>query len=177
MSNSESNPEAEPKVKTEENSDSILVVEPDDYRKTQKLKAIQDAKDKYREFTLNRSERFRELDDTWANPKEAMKNEEATSLAMYASELLPLIEEGLDTGTLSEEDLKVETDELTSSIIDKSEMDIREIVDLQGQIWVDDERQSIPRKYQKRVYRQLERIERKLGLGLELEENKGPAEI
>jgi sugar phosphate isomerase/epimerase len=177
MSNSEPESEAEPKVKAEENSDSIVVVDPDDYQKTQKLKAIQDAKENYREFTLNRAEKFREISETWGNPKEAMKGEEATTLALYGSELIPLIEEGLEGGTLSEEDLKVETDELTSRILGKEEMDIREVVDLQGRVWVDGEKNSIPRQYQKRVYRQLERIERKLGLGLELETDKGPAEI
>jgi sugar phosphate isomerase/epimerase len=165
------------KVDIEEETDNIVVVDPDDYRKTQKLKAIQDAKENYRDFTLNRPKKFREFNETWGNPKEAMKAEEANTLAMYGSELLPLIEEGLDTGTLSEEDLKLETDELTASILGKAEMDIRRVVDLQGQIWVDDEKKAIPRKYQKRVYRQLQRIERKLGLGLDLEEQKGPAEI
>ena len=167
------------KVEVEEadKEKNVLVVDPDDYRKTQKLRAIQEAKDDYRAFTLNRSERYEELNETWDNPKEAMKDEEATSLAMYASELLPLIEEGLDKGALSEDDLKVETDELTARFLGKAEMDIREIVDLQGRIWANEEKQAIPRKYQKRVYRQLERIERKLGLGLDLEEDKGPANI
>lgn len=44
MSNSEREPEAEPKVKAEESSDSIVVVDPDDYQRTQKLKAINEAK-------------------------------------------------------------------------------------------------------------------------------------
>jgi len=166
-------------VETEASEDTknVLVVDPDDYRKTQKLKSIQEAKDHYKEFTVNRNEKFRELDETWGNPKEALEHQEAMALAMYGSELLPLIEEGLESGTLSENDLKVETDELTARLLGKPEMDLREIVDLQGMVWVDDEKSSIPRQYQKRVYRQFERIERKLGLGLDVEEQKGPAQI
>lgn len=170
-------PSKKVEIEEPEKEKNVLVVDPDDYRKTQKLKAIQGAKDRYREYTLSRSERYSELSDTWDNPKEAMEQEEATALAMYGSELLPLIEEGIEKGAVSEEDLKVETDPISARLLDKPEMDIREIVDLQGRIWANEEKQAIPRKYQKRVYRQLERIERKLGLGLDLEEDKGPANI
>ncbi|WP_188788783.1 hypothetical protein, partial [Halobellus salinus] len=155
----------------------VLVVDPDDYRKTQKLKAIQEAKDRYREYTLNRSERFRELDDTWGNPQEAMEHEEAQALAMYGSELLPLIEEGIEKGAVSESDLEVETNSMVERLLDKPTMDIREVVRLEGRIVANGEHQAIPRRFQKRIYRQLERIERKLGLGLDLEEDKGPANI
>jgi hypothetical protein len=170
-------PSEKVEIEEAEKEKNVLVVDPDDYRKTQKLKAIQEAKDRYREYTLNRSERYSELSDTWDNPKEAMEHEEATALAMYGSELLPLIEEGIDKGAISEESLKVETDVISARLLDKPEMDIREIVDLQGRVWAKDEKQAIPRRYQKRVYRQLERIERRLGLGLDLEEDKGPANI
>jgi hypothetical protein len=165
------------KVELEENIDSIVVVDPDDYQKTKKLQSIQEAKDRYREFTLNRSERFRELDETWANPKEAMEKEEAQSLAMYGSELLPLIEEGIEKGAISEADLKLETDKMVEALLDKPTMDIREMIRLEGCIVADGEYQHLPRHFQKRMYRQLERIEQKLGLGLELEENKEPAQI
>ncbi|WP_188788791.1 hypothetical protein, partial [Halobellus salinus] len=57
------NPPEKVEVEESEEKKNVLVVDPDDYRKTQKLKAIQEAKDRYREYTLNRSERFRELDD------------------------------------------------------------------------------------------------------------------
>ena len=165
------------KVELEEDIDNIVVIDPDDYRKTKKLQSIQEAKDRYKEFTLNRSERFKELDETWANPKEAMKREEAQSLAMYGSELLPLIEEGMERGAISESDLKLETNDMVEALLDKPTIDIREMVQLEGCIIADGEHQALPRRLQKRMYRQLERIERKLGLGLELEENKGPAQI
>jgi hypothetical protein len=164
-------------IEESEETKNVLVVDPDDYRKTKKLKAIQEAKDRYREFTLNRSKRYSELVDIWDNPKKAMNHQEVTALAMYGSELLPLIEEGMKKGAISEEDLKVETNALVDRLLDKPYMDIREVIELEGMIVANDEYQSIPRKFQKKIYRQLERIERKLGLGLDLEEDKGPANI
>lgn len=160
--------DAEPADETDEQAD-IYVADPDDYAKTRKLKAINDAKENYKEYITNETKVYDRLADTWANPEEAFKHNKAEALALYGSELLPLVEQGLDGGALSEEDLKVETDRLTASIVGKAEMDIRKVVDNRGLIWANDERQSIPHKYQDRIYRQLERIEGKLGLGLSLE--------
>jgi hypothetical protein len=170
-------PSEKVEIESSEEKKNVLVVDPDDYRKTQKLKAIQEAKDHYREFTLNPNKKFDELKDTWANPKEAIEHQEAQALAMYGSELLPLIEEGLEKGALSEDDLKVETNIAVSRLLDKPEMDIREVVELRGRIWANEEKQALPQSFQKRIYRQLERIERKLGMGLDIEEDKGPANI
>jgi len=170
-------PSEKVEIEESEREKNVLVVDPDDYRKTQKLKAIQEAKDRYREYTLNRSERYSELSDTWDNPKDAMEHEEATALAMYGSELLPLIEEGIEKGAISEEDLKVETNSMVDRLLDKPFMDIREVIELEGRVMANGEYQAIPRRFQKKIYRQLERIERKLGLGLDLEEDKGPANI
>lgn len=165
------------KVELEEDIDNIVVIDPDNYRKTKKLQSIQEVKDRYREFTINRSKRFRELDETWANPDEAIRKEEAQTLSMYGSELLPLIEEGIEKGAISESDLEVEADTVTKNLVGKPTVNVRDVIQLEGYILEDGEPRHFPRHFQKKVYRQLERIERKLGLGLELEENKGPAEI
>ena len=174
MSNSEPEPEAEPKVKVEENSDSIVVVDPDDYQKTQKLKAINEAKKEYRRYKREKTEILQELEETWEDPVEAYKLERGMRLAEYGTELMPLIEEGLEKGVLTEEDMKC------SRLLGDSstDIDVRKVVRTRGREFnKDGEMEPIPTLNSDEVYRQLERIERKLGLGLELQEDKGPAEI
>ena len=171
MNNSEPEPEAEPKVKAEENSDSIVVVDPDDYHKTQKLKAITEAKKEYRKYKRQRSEILQKLEEKWINPEEAYESERGMRLAEYGTELMPLIEEGLEKGALTEEDMKC------SLGFGSREIDVRKVVKNGGRIFEDGEMEPIPALNSDEVYRQLERIERKLGFGLELETDKGPAEI
>lgn len=171
MSNSEPEPEAEPKLKAEENSDSIVVVDPDDYQKTQKLKAINEAKKEYRKYKRQKSEILQELKEQWRNPEKAYDSERGMRLAEYGTELMPLIEEGLEKGALTEEDMKC-------SLGDGfREIDVRKVVTNGGRVFKDGEMEPIPTLNSDEVYRQLERIERKLGFGLELETDKGPAEI
>jgi hypothetical protein len=166
------------KVDIEEETDNIVVVDPDDYQKTQKLKSIQEAKDHFKSFTTNEVEMFQKLDDTYGNPKQALKYRRGKALAMYASELMPLIEEAIVNDVLTEADLIVDTNPAVESAIGKSELGIREIIEFDGAVVVDGEKlDDIPEIHSKKVYRRLEAIERELGLGLELEENKGPAEI
>ena len=57
------------------------------------------------------------------------------------------------------------------------EIYVRKVVTNGGRIIEDGEMEPIPTLNADEVYRQLERIERKLGFGLELETDKGPAEI
>jgi len=171
MSNSEPESEAEPKVKAEENSDRIVVVDPDDYQKTQKLKAIEEAKKEYRKYNRNRGQILVEFDEYWKDAIGAYQSERAMRLAEYGTELMPLIEEGLEKGGLTEEDMKCSLGD------DFREIDIRRVITYGGRVFKDGEMEPIPTLYSNEVYRQLERIERKLGLGLELETDKGPAEI
>jgi hypothetical protein len=151
----------------------FAVVDPDDYRKTKKLQAIQKSKDHYKEYKRNRNQKMKELKDQWSNWREAYRERQASAIADYASELMPLIEEGLENDTLSEDDL------IASLGPNKADLDVRMVAKEGGQVPIGEnrERKSMPKPNCDEVYRQLERIERKLGLGLELEENKGPAEI
>jgi sugar phosphate isomerase/epimerase len=158
-------------IEESEETKNVLVVDPDDYRKTQKLKAINESKKRFKEINQNHTELYRELKETWSNPKEALRRKRANALAVYGSELLPLIEEGLDTGALSEDDLIATLGE------NKVDMEIRKIVRQEGEVHIRGEKEPLPRANCMEVYRQLERIERKLGLGLDLEEDKGPANI
>jgi len=169
--------EKEDKISIEEEADNLIVVDPEDYHKTQKLKSIQESKEYYKSFIANESGKYKEMKESWSNPKEAFDAKRSEALALYASELLPIIEEAIEKGGLSEEDVQVETDRLVENLLDKSYLDIRFIADNRGRILVNGEAQALPESYQLRVYRQLERIERKLGFGLEIQTDKGPAEI
>ena len=106
MSNSEPESEAEPKVKAEENFDRIVVVDPDDYQKTQKLKAINEAKSEYKKYKRQKAEILQNLEERWLNPRKEYDSERAMRLAEYGTELMPLIEEGIEKGGLTEEDMK-----------------------------------------------------------------------
>ena len=158
-------------VELEEETDSIVVVDPDDYQKTQKLKAINEAKKKYRKYKRQRNEILRELKEQYRNHKEAYDSERGMRLAEYGTELMPLIEEGLEKGALTEEDMKCR---LAAS---SRELDVRKVVKHGGKVFKDGELEPIPILDADEVYRQLERIERKLGFGLGLETDKGPAQI
>lgn len=171
MSNSEPEPEAERKVKAEENSDSIVVVDPDDYQRTQKLKAIDEAKKEYKNYKRSRAEKMRELEEAWANPEEAYMGELGMRIAGYGDELMPLIKDALEKGAIEEEDLY-----LTIGGTGK-EVDVREIIRNGGQVRVNGELEKLRILNCSEVYRKLEDIERKMGLGVELEVDKGPAEI
>ena len=172
MSNSEPEPEAEPKVKVEENSDSIVVVDPDDYQKTKKLEIIHNTKQEVLNVRKNRSELILELGDNFRRDGiEVYQQKLAQTVAQYGSELLPLIEEGLENGTL-------EKDDLTSQFSPEHvEMDVLTFIQMDGRIDYKDDPECPPEPNSLAIYRQLDRIQRKLGLGLELQEDKGPAEI
>jgi len=165
------------KVTADEESSNILVVDPEDYSKTRKLKSIQEAKDHYKSFIVEENEWNRRLNDQYRNPREAYDRQRSEALAMIGSELLPLIERGLKKGGLSESDMTLEVDEGVHSYFDGHEVDIRDIIENEGRILDDGEVKYLPRYYQQKIFRQFERIEQELGFGLELEEDKGPAEI
>ena len=171
MSNSEPESEAEPKVKAEENSDRIVVVDPDDYQKTKKLQSIQDSKDHFKRIKRDENEIRLELKEQLSNYERTYRNMRAKAIADYASEMIPLIEAGLESSSLLENDL------IASLGPKKYEVDVRGIAKADGRIQMDGEVRLPPSPVCNEIYRQLERIERKLGLGLELETDKGPAEI
>lgn len=159
------------KVELEEETDNIVVVDPDDYQKTKKLQSIQEAKDHFKEVKRNKNELKLELKDQWSNYDEAYRDMRARAVADYASEMIPLVEAGLESNSLSEDDL------IASLGPKKYDIDIRHVAGQGGKISVDSKVKPLPAPNCDEIYRQLERIERKLGLGLELEENKGPAQI
>jgi len=150
-------------VEVDESTDesNVFVVDPDDYQKTRKLKAINDAKDYVRKRRQDAPETARP--DEW----QGIYHRTSEAVAMYGSELLPLIEDALDQGILEEDDLETEHGSLKEFVTFDGRVadhDKEELVDAKPHIYM-------------AFYRQLERIQRKLGLGLELQEDKGPASI
>ena len=165
-----SDSESEKTVVDEEDSN-VFVVDPENYRKTKKLQAIQDSKDYFTKVRRNRRKYEQELKGQYTNHQEAYRGIRAEAVSDYATELVPLIEDGFENNVLSEDDL-------IASIGPKGyDVSVIEVAEDRGRIKNGDEVVPLPDIVYGEVYRQLERIERKLGLGLELEENKGPAEI
>jgi len=139
----------------------VFVVDPDDYQKTRKLKAINDSKQHFRDL--------QESKPNTAGSKEwqGVHSRMAEAVALYGSELLPLIDDAIEKGILSESDLNTQHGS------------IREFIQFDGR-FPDHDKQELkdPRPIVfKEVYRELNHIERKLGLGLEMQEDKGSAEI
>ena len=87
---------------------------------------------------------------------------------MYGLELMPLIEEAMRKGVIDESDLDA----------GPMEPDIQTFVDVGGAVFDESGENRPPKQWEgMNYYQQLQRIERKLGLGLDLEEEQTPAEI
>lgn len=149
----------------------IMVADPDDYQKTKKLQSIQEAKDHFKEIKRNQNEIKIELKDEWRNWEEAYRDMRSRAISDYASEMIPLIEAGIENDSLSEDDL------IASLGPKKYDINVKHIAENDGRINVDGEMEPLPGSNCNEIYRQLERIEQKLGLGLELIEDKGSAQI
>jgi len=146
---------------TTEEEANIMVADPEDYQKTRKFRAISDAKERVRK--KRDDEPPTASTDEW----KGIHARTAEAVAIYGTELLPLIEEGLEKGILNESDL------------DTKHGHIMEFIECDGR-FVDheDEEVTSPKPYEyMAVFRQLQRIERELGLGPSLEEEQPPAEI
>jgi hypothetical protein len=154
----------------------LFVVDPDDYQKTKQLEAIHKAKEEVREMRSNRGDIINERSQQFRKRGTSIyRHELAVSIAKYGSELLPLIEEAKENGLLTEDDLTVECLGIEKDVtipeyirFEGASEEIRE-KDIDGCHFY--ERDSME------VYRQLTRIQRKLGLGLEMDVDKGAAEI
>jgi hypothetical protein len=164
---SQDNPEPQ-SVETSEEDVEIFIADPEDYQKTKKLEAIHKAKQKVSEHRMNRTEITNEYYDMeyQETGAEVYRYQLAQLVSLYGSELLPMIEDGLRKDVLNKNDMKA-----TKMI------DIRSVVTQEGKIKKNGEFQFLTPQDSMMVYRQLERIQRKLGLGLELEEDEGPAKI
>ena len=149
----------------------FVVVDPDNYQKTKKLEMIHDAKQEVLNATKDRFKLVIELGDNFGpEGPELFRRVLARKVSHYGSELLPLIEKGVESGTVNES-------QLTVQLPGNPEIDILEFVQNNGRITYQGEENWTTEEDSMAVYRQLDRIQQDLGLGLELEPDKGPAEI
>jgi hypothetical protein len=155
----------------------LFVVDPDDYQKTKQLEAIHKAKEEVREKRSKRNDIIADRGQHFVKEGAVVyKSELGESVAKYGSELLPLIEEANKKGVLVDEDLVVE------SVVDDLEVRILEYIRYEGRSpeaadHDDIDGNSYPEIDSMEVYRQLSRVQRKIGLGLEMDIEKGAAEI
>ena len=150
-----------------------LVVDPDDYQKTKKLELIHKSKSEVLKVRKKRMALIKEYHNEFRGKDglDMYTQRLAQTISQYGSELLPLIEEAKSNGTLDEEHLEV-------AIAPKEHnLQLIYFIEMDGRVKIDGEPQVPPEATVMSVYRQLDRIQRELGLGLDIEEDKGPAEI
>jgi hypothetical protein len=155
-------PEGKQPVESPDEESAVFVVDPDDYGKAKKIQAINDAKRYVRKIRQN--------DPEVASPKEwdSRYARLAEAVAFYGSELWPLIEDALERGALDYNEYL---------IADGGELSVELFIRKDGSIERDERHRPASREESMKVYRQLERVQQELGLGLELEEDKGPVRI
>lgn len=157
-------------VETVEQTDSeeatIMVADPEDYQKSKKLKAIHESKKRVREVIENK---FEIVNEVRKGGKPHWRATFGNAIAVYGLEMMPLIEEAMRKGVIDESDLDA----------GPMEPNIQVFVDVGGAVHDDDTGEVRPPEQWEGMnyYQQLQRIERKLGLGLDLEEEQTPAEI
>jgi len=149
----------------------VYVSDPEEYLKTRKLKLINRAKERVHETRENRLEYTEyEFSGVWY---ETYHTDLAEAVAGYGNELLPIAKGAVEKGALSQSDL-----EKPNTPFDEARLVSLEVfVILEGRIPEDGEAHPPEPPITMGYYRQLQTIERKLGLGIELEEQIGPAEL
>jgi hypothetical protein len=164
-----------PEVESEDEP-SLYVVDSENYQKTKKLEAIYRAKREVMKVRQNRYDLINDLSDTFrGNGVENYTHKLAKAVAVYGSELLPIVEDIAEAGGIDQEDLVVKCQST------RSEVNVGEFVNLDGRVLdKNGEKTTTENPVEAdvmRFYRQFERIQRELGLGLDIEEQQGPAEI
>jgi len=155
-------------VEVEEPSEekNVFVVDPDDYQKTKKLKAIHNARDHVLDVRMNRQDNIDHYDEFSGPWYEAYHLHLAETVASYGHEVMPIIEEAKEEGVIDDDLLSIE-----------GPIHILEFIYTEGRVEEDGE-MTVPSPVKTMaVYRQLDKILRELGLGLSFEEDQGPAEI
>jgi len=150
--------DAEPVDETDEAAE-IYVADPDDYAKTRKLKALNDAKSHVRQVRNDRPGLAKP--DEW----DGLNHRLAEAVASYGHELLPLLEAAQDAGVVGDGDFYTDG---------PRKDDVRTFINTDGHVKTADgpEFEVPPPHRAMTVYRHLQKLERELGLGLQLDENE-----
>lgn len=144
----------------------VFVVDPDDYQKTKKLKAIHNARDHVLDVRKNKRDSTDHYDQFSGPWYEAYHQHLAETVASYGHEVMPIIEEAKEEGVIDDDLLSIE-----------DSIHILEFIYTEGRVEEDGEMTTPSPVKTMAVYRQLDKILRELGLGLSFEDDQGPAEI
>jgi hypothetical protein len=146
-------------VDTTDETAEIYVADPDDYAKTRKLKALNDAKSHVRQVRNDRPGLAK--DKEW----DGLNQRLGVAVASYGHELLPLLEAAQDAGIIGDGDFY--TDGVGKD-------DVRVFINTDGRIEsADGSGYDVPPPHRAMaIYRHLQTLERKLGLGLQLDEKQ-----
>jgi hypothetical protein len=168
----------EPTVDVDNDNDEpkMYVVDSEEYQKTKKLQSIYEAKKEFRNVWYNKEDNIERLKDTYYtdNHKQGegmrlYRGHLADILAMYGSELSPIIRDAVDAGLLEQDDLEVELE---------TDQNLLQLTRKKYQIKDDkDGWRTLRCSCLLDVFRTYERVQRKLGLGLDIEEETEPAII
>ena len=155
-------------VEVDESTDesNVFVVDPDDYQKTKKLKAIHNARDHVLDVRKNKRDSIDHYNQFQGPWYETYHRHLAETVASYGHEVMPIIEEAKEEGVIDDDLLSIE-----------GPVHILEFIYTEGKVEEDGEMTYPSPVKTMAVYRQLDKILRELGLGLSFEEDQGPAEI
>ena len=140
-----------------DDSANLAVADPDDYAKTRKLKALSDAKAEVRKVRNNKPNTATERE--WKGVRARL----AERVALYGHELLPLLEAAERADKIFNGDYYADGG--------RGKTDVRTFITTDGKLERPDGEYEVPPTHEiMLVYRHLQKLERKLGLGLTLEE-------
>jgi hypothetical protein len=156
-------------IENAEDDTTVVVTDSENYGETQRLKQIYKLRSKVQDLKMNKNELSKEYDDYWSNRRgwEIFEEDLAGTVALYGSELLPLFN---SIEQITEEDYKV-------TISKGKSVDIRLFVDKDGNRVNDGQVEAYPSLFSMAVYRRLNKLVEKSGLGLETESETEPASI
>jgi hypothetical protein len=152
----------------ESDREAFVIGDPEEYQKKKKLQSIYKRRERILKLSEDRTKLVEEYGSTYRETgKDIWKGEYATACAEYGNELLPLITDAIEKG------------ELDGSLMhmDEGNIDIYHFIVSQGKRHTGDDLETPEPFVVMNIYRRLDNIMRELGLGLNLEEQKGPAEI